>query len=69
MTMKTGAKHVEGLRDGRTVFINGERVSDVTCHPAFARSAQSVAKLYDYAAAPENREVMTFETPGGPDNP
>jgi 4-hydroxyphenylacetate 3-monooxygenase len=63
--MKTGAKHVEGLRDGRTVFINGERVSDVTCHPAFARAAQSVGNLYDYAAAPENRDVMTFETSSG----
>jgi len=65
MTMKSGAKHVQGLRDDRTVFINGERVSDVTCHPAFARSVQSVAKLYDYAGAPENRAVMTFERPGG----
>jgi 4-hydroxyphenylacetate 3-monooxygenase len=64
MTMKTGARHIQGLRDDRTVFINGERVSDVTCHPAFARSVQSVAKLYDYAASPENREVMTFEAPG-----
>lgn len=65
MTMKTGARHVRGLRDDRTVFINGERVADVTCHPAFARSVQSVAHLYDYARAPENREVMTFETSSG----
>ncbi len=65
MTMKTGQRHVEGLRDGRTVFINGEQVNDVTSHQAFARSAQSVGKLYDYANAPENRDVMTFEAPNG----
>jgi len=65
MTAKTGAKHIEGLRDGRNVFINGERVDDVTTHPAFARSVQSVGKLYDYANAPENRDVMTFETADG----
>lgn len=63
--MKSGKKHIEGLRDGRTVFINGERVSDVTRHPAFTRSAQTVGKLYDYASAPENQEVMTFETSNG----
>ncbi|MEP7351231.1 MAG: 4-hydroxyphenylacetate 3-hydroxylase N-terminal domain-containing protein [Sphingorhabdus sp.] len=65
MAMKSSKKHIEGLQDGRTVFINGESVSDVTKHPAFARSVQSVGKLYDYANAPENREVMTFETPNG----
>lgn len=63
--MKTGAKHIEGLQDDRTVFINGERVSDVTRHPAFARSVQSVGNLYDYAGAPENQEIMTFETSSG----
>ena len=63
--MKSGEKHIEGLRDGRTIFINGEQVPDVTSHPAFARSVESVGKLYDYANAPENREVMTFETPNG----
>jgi 4-hydroxyphenylacetate 3-monooxygenase len=65
MAMKSGERHIEGLRDDRCVFISGERVSDVTRHPAFARSIQSVGKLYDYAIAPENQEVMSFETPDG----
>ncbi|MEO5708102.1 MAG: 4-hydroxyphenylacetate 3-hydroxylase N-terminal domain-containing protein [Alteraurantiacibacter sp.] len=63
--MKSGQKHIAGLRDGRAVFINGEQVADVTCHPAFARSVQSVGGLYDFAAAPENAELMTFRTPDG----
>ncbi len=63
--MKSGAKHSQGLRDGRTVFIDGQRVDDVTRHPAFARSVQSVCSLYDYAAAPENQEVMTFNSASG----
>ncbi|WP_249123191.1 MULTISPECIES: 4-hydroxyphenylacetate 3-hydroxylase N-terminal domain-containing protein [unclassified Bradyrhizobium] len=63
--MKSGEKHIAGLRDGRTVFINGERVDDVTRHPAFARAVQSVGKLFDYASAPENQELMTFKTPTG----
>ena len=65
MGMKTGAGHIAGLRDGRAVFIDGEQVADVTTHPAFARSITSVGKLYDYAAAPENADVMTFDTGGG----
>ena len=63
--MKTGEQHLAGLRDGRAVMIDGGRAGDVTRHPAFRRSVASVARLYDFAAAPENRELMTFETPDG----
>ena len=38
-------------------------VADVTKHPAFREAARSVARLYDIAAAPENRELMTFPSP------
>lgn len=60
---RTGKGYVESLRDGRTVFINGERVADVTQHPAFRNAVHSVANLYDLAASPEHREVMTFRSP------
>ncbi|MDH4077920.1 MAG: Pyoverdin chromophore biosynthetic protein pvcC, partial [Acidimicrobiia bacterium] len=43
----TGAEYLESLRDGRTVYFHGERVKDVTTHPAFRNSARSVARLYD----------------------
>ena len=43
----TGAEYLESLRDGREVYIYGERVKDVTTHPAFRNAAVSVAKLYD----------------------
>ena len=35
----TGAEFLESLRDGREVYIYGERVKDVTTHPAFRNSA------------------------------
>lgn len=63
--MKTGEQHIAGLRDGRGVFIDGERVADVTTHRAFARSVASVGRLFDFAAAPENRSLMTYETDNG----
>src|SRR5215467_7523344 len=55
-------------RGGRTIFVDGERVSDPAGHPAFRNGARTVARLLDYAAAPENRERMTFTSPdtGGP---
>ena len=31
----TGDEYVESLRDGREIYLNGERVKDVTTHTAF----------------------------------
>ena len=45
--LRTGAEHLESLRDGRTVYIGSEKVHDVTTHPAFRNGAQSVAAIYD----------------------
>lgn len=42
-----GADFLESLRDGREIWIYGERVADVTTHPAFRNSARSLARLYD----------------------
>ena len=63
--VKDGKKHLESLRDGRRVFIDGKLVDDVTTHPAFRNSVQSSCSLYDFQALPENRELMTFETETG----
>ncbi len=35
----TGAEYIESLKDGREVYINGERVKDVTTHPAFRNAS------------------------------
>src|SRR3984957_18623532 len=65
MDCKTGADHIKSLRDGRAVYIDGERVSDVTTHPAYRNAVASAALLYDYQARPENLELMTFVPNGG----
>ena len=62
-TIKNAAEHITSLRDGRSVHIEGERVEDVTTHPAFAQSVATAAGLYDYQADPANAELMTFESP------
>src|ERR1700687_2337129 len=57
---KTGADHIQSLKDGRAVYLDGERIEDVTIHPAFRNSVRSAASLYDFQARPENLELMTF---------
>jgi 4-hydroxyphenylacetate 3-monooxygenase oxygenase component len=59
----TGERYIESLRDGREVWIDGERVADVTTHPAFKDFIQELARVYDLQHTPEYRDQMTFESP------
>ncbi|MFJ5834073.1 4-hydroxyphenylacetate 3-hydroxylase family protein [Streptomyces sp. NPDC093089] len=55
---RSGQEYLEGLRDGRAVWLDGERVGDVTAHPAFRTTAASFAGLYDLADDPVHRPVL-----------
>ncbi len=61
--MKTAAQHIASLRDGREVYFDGERVSDITEHPGFRNAVRSVAGLYDENALPDQIERQTFRSP------
>ena len=61
----TGAEYLESLRDGREIYVYGERVKDITRHPAFRNSAASVARLYDALHDPKMKEVLTAPTDTG----
>src|SRR5436190_12316793 len=61
----TGAEYLESLRDGREIWIYGERVEDVTTHPAFRNGVRSVARLYEALTDPETKDVLTVETDTG----
>ena len=61
----TGAEYLESLRDGREIYIRGERVEDVTEHPAFRNSARSVARMYDALHEPAARGVLSVPTDTG----
>jgi len=60
---RSGNQYIEGLRDGRNVYIDGERVVDVTRHPAFRGSVESTARIYDLVNDPSERKVMTYPSP------
>jgi 4-hydroxyphenylacetate 3-monooxygenase len=64
---RTGSDYIEGLKDGRAVFINGERVKDITTHPAFRAAIRSVAGLYDLSSDPQNAGLLRAPSPYGGD--
>ena len=45
--IRTGNQYRNSVRDGRAVWINGERVSDVTAHPMFRPLVDIRARIYD----------------------
>jgi len=57
--LMTGEEYLLSLRDGREVYLYGERIGDVTEHPAFRNSARSIARLYDALHDPAMREQLT----------
>jgi 4-hydroxyphenylacetate 3-monooxygenase len=61
--MRRGGQYVESLRDGRAVYLDGERVADVTKHPAFAEPIRRIADRYDVAASAEAEPVTTAIDP------
>ena len=60
---RTGAEYIASLRDGREVWIDGERVTDITTHPAFRNAIRSIAGLYDMACDERFKDVLTFPSP------
>jgi 4-hydroxyphenylacetate 3-monooxygenase len=63
----TGDEYIESLRDGREIYLYGDRVEDVTTHPAFRNSVRMTARLYDALHAPETRPILTCPTDTGGD--
>jgi 4-hydroxyphenylacetate 3-monooxygenase len=60
----TGQEYIESLRDGREIWIYGERVKDVTTHPAFRNTVRMLARLYD-ALHDQRKSVLCTETDTG----
>ncbi|MAC91120.1 MAG: Pyoverdin chromophore biosynthetic protein pvcC [Woeseiaceae bacterium] len=60
-----GKEYIESLQDEREIYIYGERVKDVTKHPAFRNSVQSIARLYDALHSSDSKEILTCDTDTG----
>ena len=62
--IRTGEQYKDSIRDGREVYINGERVKDVTAHPQFKPLIDIRARIYDMQHDAATREVMTVVEDG-----
>ncbi|MCH8110213.1 MAG: 4-hydroxyphenylacetate 3-monooxygenase, oxygenase component [Chloroflexi bacterium] len=64
MPARTGKEYIERLREqGPDVYLHGERVKDVTTHPALRNGVNTLASLYDMQHDPALRDKMTYESP------
>jgi 4-hydroxyphenylacetate 3-monooxygenase len=64
MGARSGNSFLSAMRKFKAdVWIGGQRVADVTTHPAFVHGARSLASLYDMQG--EHPEAMTFRTEDG----
>jgi 4-hydroxyphenylacetate 3-monooxygenase len=61
----TGQEYLESLKDGREIWLHGEKVKDVTTHPAFRNAARSIARLYDALHDEKTKDVLTTATDTG----
>lgn len=67
MGTRTGAAYLANLRDDRSIWIDGERVKDVTTDRRFAGAAGTMAMLLDMQHEPTLRERMTYVSPSSGD--
>ena len=58
--IRTGDEYRESIRDGRSVWIDGEHVKDVATHPAFKPVVDARARIYDMAHEEATRDVMSY---------
>jgi 4-hydroxyphenylacetate 3-monooxygenase oxygenase component len=61
MGIRTGNEYIESLRDGRTIYVNGDRVKDVTAYPPFRGIVATLASLYDLQHS--HRAELTYPSP------
>jgi 4-hydroxyphenylacetate 3-monooxygenase oxygenase component len=59
----TGARYIESLKDDRDVWLDGQKIDDVTSHPAFSGMVHELARIYDLQHADTHRDEMTFISP------
>ena len=59
----TGERFIDSLRDGREVWLDGQKVRDVTTHPAFSGIVNELARVYDLQHTDDYRDQMTFVSP------
>jgi 4-hydroxyphenylacetate 3-monooxygenase len=64
MAARTGQEYIKGLQEQpREIWLGGERLEDVTTHPALRNGVQTIAALYDMQHDAALRQEMTYPSP------
>ena len=66
MGLRTVAQYVESLRDGRSVYLQGEKIDDVTTHPNTQITVQHCSNVFSLPENPEYRDLFVAEAGGEP---
>ncbi len=68
MGIKTPEEFKESLRDGRVVYLDGEKIKDVTTHPKLKTAVETAATDYVMAEIPEFKDlaIVTDKKTGEP---
>jgi hypothetical protein len=62
--IRTGQQYLDSIRDNREVYINGERVKDVTRHPMLKPLIDIRARIYDMQHVAATRSILSFQQDG-----
>jgi 4-hydroxyphenylacetate 3-monooxygenase len=62
--IRTGQQYRDSIRDGREVYMNGERVRDVTTHPMFKPIVDIRARMYDLQHQPATQPILAYQEGG-----
>jgi aromatic ring hydroxylase len=63
MGARNGKAYIDGLRDGRHVYVNGELVRDVTTFAPFQGGLRTLSELYDRQSDPRYAAQLTMPSP------
>jgi 4-hydroxybutyryl-CoA dehydratase/vinylacetyl-CoA-Delta-isomerase len=62
--IRTEQQYIDSLRDGRVIYFEGERIPDITKHPAMHGVISRRAGAYALANDPKWRDLLTMEADG-----
>lgn len=62
--IRTGEEYRESIRGTRAVYVNSEKVDDVTTHPQFRPLVDIRARIYDMQHEAATRDIMTVTQDG-----
>ena len=61
MALRTPQEYIASLQDGRVVYYKGERVKDVTSHPALSVAVKHACIDYEMAEDPTHRDLAVID--------